>query len=311
MISSYAQLAAGLLENVTGVGLLDGKLRLLGQSGKVDGKALATQVQCSMRSGELRDGPAYLSEGPAPGVTAIPLKQADGTLLGVFCVQQAEPGVARTPTRTAEALARRLKPVLDCLHRELAAASRKPAKVQVLTERTAELEWLFSITGKLKGAADEKRVIEELLRAAAERLNSALAVLCVPEKRICVEYGSDPSQLAALRGVWEGTRKHLTTWAQRQAATGREWQPPAVGAEGQRSGGRCKILSVPIARDSGRVIAIPGILQPTRGREFRTSPGVSRTSSRPAGRGPRRRAVRSDDGPLHSRRAGADVRSDS
>ena len=78
-------------------------------------------------------------------------------------------------------------------------AERQPEKMQVLTERTAELEWLFSITGKLKGAADEKRVIEELLRAAAERLNCAFAVLCVPEKRICVEHGLDPSQLFAWR----------------------------------------------------------------------------------------------------------------
>jgi hypothetical protein len=213
VIASYAQLAADLLENVTGIGLLDGKLRLLGRSGSLDGKALATQVRRSMRSGELRHGPAYLTQGSAAGVTVIPLEQTDGTLRGVFCIQQAEPGVPRTPTRTPEALARRLKPVLDCLHRELAAARREPARAQVLTERTAELEWLFSITGKLKGAADEKRVIEELLHAAAERLNSAFAVLCVPEKRICVEYGRDPTQLAALRGVWEQTRKHLTTSA--------------------------------------------------------------------------------------------------
>jgi hypothetical protein len=35
-------------------------LRLLGSSGSLDGKALATQVRRSMRSGELHHGPAYL-----------------------------------------------------------------------------------------------------------------------------------------------------------------------------------------------------------------------------------------------------------
>jgi diguanylate cyclase (GGDEF)-like protein len=269
LIASYAQLAADLLENVVGIGLLDGQLRLLGRSGSLDGKALTTQVRRSMRSGELQHGPAYLSQGPARCVTAIPLEQTDGTLLGVFCVQQAEPGVARTPTRTAAALARRLKPVLDCLHRELAAARREPAKVQVLTERTAELEWLFGITGKLKGAADEKRVIEELLHAAAERLNSAFAVLCVPEKRICVEHGFDPAQLTALRGVWERTRKHLTTWAQRQqrplVVNGK---PPAAHTEGRHAGRRCKILSVPIVRDTGRVIGVLAFLNPPEAADF-------------------------------------------
>jgi diguanylate cyclase (GGDEF)-like protein len=269
LIASYAQLAADLLENVTGTGLLDGKLRLLGRSGSLDGKALATQVRRSMRSGELRHDPAYLTPGPAAGVTVIPLEQTDGTLLGVFCIQQAESDVPRTPTRTAEALARRLKPVLDCLHRELAAARREPVKAQVLTERTAELEWLFSITGRLKGAADEKRVIEELLHAATERLNCAFAVLCVPEKRICVEYGRDPTQLAALRGVWEQTRKHLTTWAQRrQRPLVVNGKPPAAGAEGGHAGVRCKILSVPIVRDTDRVIGVLTFLNPPEAADF-------------------------------------------
>ena len=269
LIASYAQLAADLLGNVTGIVLLDGKLRLLGQSGSLDGKALAAQVRRSMRSGALRRDPAYLTQGSAAGVTVIPLEQTDGTLLGVFCVRQAEPGVPRTPARTAAALARRLKPVLDCLHRELAAARREPAKAQVLTERTAELEWLFSITGKLKGAADEKRVIEELLHAATERLNSAFAVLYVPEKRICVEHGFDPAQLAALRDVWERTRKHLTTWAQRrQRPLVVNGKPPAAGAEGGHAGRRCKILSVPIVRDTGRVIGVLAFINPPEAADF-------------------------------------------
>jgi GGDEF domain-containing protein len=64
----------------------------------------------------------------------------------------------------------------------LAATRPETVKVRVLTERTAELEWLFELTGKLKGCTDERHVVEELLRAANERLNSGLTVLCVPEK---------------------------------------------------------------------------------------------------------------------------------
>ena len=221
LVASYAQLAEDLLDNVTGVCLLDGKLRSLGQTGNLDAKFVASQLQASLCSGELRHGPAYIAQGSSACVTAIPLEQTDGAPLGVFCVQQPAPGAPQQSARHADATARRLKPVIDCLHRELAAARREPAKVRVLTERTAELEWLFRVTGGLKGAADERRVIEELLHAAAERLSQNGR--CSASRKSAFAWRSDAVLRNRKRCVLFGSRRGNTSRPGCNGSSVRSW----------------------------------------------------------------------------------------
>jgi diguanylate cyclase (GGDEF)-like protein len=250
LFESYVQLTEGLLEHVTGVCLLDGQLRSQGEHGGLTAAAITPALRSMAKPGQTRQAPRCLEHSPRLRTSLIPLEQTDGVLLGFFCVQQSADD--SNAFAGAEATARRLKPVLDCLHRELAAAQPLHSKVRVLTEQTAELEWLFDITGKLSGNREDQGVIAELLRAACGRLDSLLVVLHVPEKQLSVKFSPPGVAAAALEEVWQQTSKHLLTWAERQH------RPLVINGGGGQvpARRRPKIMSVPLLRDSGRTIGI-------------------------------------------------------
>jgi diguanylate cyclase (GGDEF)-like protein len=97
---------------------------------------------------------------------------------------------------------------------------------------------------------DDKRILEELLAEATIRLNSALGVLHVPDKRLTVRCENDKTASASLLEAWNQTREHLMTWVQRQ---NRALVVNGAGRQGKNIH-RCKVLCVPVARDNGRVI---------------------------------------------------------
>lgn len=196
-----------------------------------------------------------------PQVIAFPVEQPDGQLLGAFCIA--------LPRSSAGECELRLRPLLDVVRRELAAAEPDNQRLNTLTERSAELEWLFNLTSGLKGASDDRRVLEELLRAAAERVQAAYGLLAVPERRVRVEF--NPSDSRLLRETCAHTEKHLITWAQRQnrplVINGRAAAERAAGAQAQAAA-RCKILSVPVVRETGEVIGALAFLNPPDSPDF-------------------------------------------
>jgi diguanylate cyclase (GGDEF)-like protein len=246
---SYVALANGLLADLTGICLLDGSLKPRGQHGELTGASIVKWVR-SLDWTESHD------LQPPAGIriayrwwTAIPLQQTDGSLLGVFCVSQRLAESATQPARVAADVALRLRPLLDCIHRELSTAVPARARLEVLTGRAAELEWLFNLTADLKGAVDDKRILEQLVAQATARLNSALGVLYVPDKRLTIRCEHDKEVAAALLEEWSQMQEHLITWVQRQR------RPMVVNGAG-RSGahrGRCKVLCVPMERNAGHV----------------------------------------------------------
>jgi diguanylate cyclase (GGDEF)-like protein len=269
LFDSYVQLTEGLLEDVTGVCLFDERLRCLGEQGGLKAPAVSAAIRIFIsktiiRKERLRHGAHSIEQTAELRVTIIPLSQTDGAVLGFFCVQQEPAKTVKSGGAYARATAQILKPVLDCLHRELAAARPLKARVRLLTERAAELEWLFDVTGKLNGQTEEKDAVAELLQAACERLGSSLAVLYVPEKQLCMKFGPDAAQMADLERVWLQTSKHLLTWADRQ---NRPLVIHGGGAQAQMQH-RCKILSVPVPRDSGRSIGVLAFFRPDEAPDF-------------------------------------------
>jgi diguanylate cyclase (GGDEF)-like protein len=250
LFPSYVALANGLVGDLTGICLLNGALKSRGQHGGLTGEAIIKWIR-SLGWTELAEvPPTACARGSSLWWTAIPLLQSEGSLLGVFCVSQEVSTPPTQPSRFAANLAVRLKPLLDCIHRDLAAAIPARARAQTLTERSAELEWLFKVTSNLKGSVDDKRVLEELLREATSRLDSGLGVLHVPDKRLTVVYENDKSASIPLREAWSQTREHLMTWVQRQS------RPLVVNSVGRAGTGlsQCKVLCVPVIRESDRVI---------------------------------------------------------
>ncbi|HYL71756.1 MAG TPA: bifunctional diguanylate cyclase/phosphodiesterase, partial [Candidatus Dormibacteraeota bacterium] len=196
-------------------------------------------------------------------LTALALEEAHGELLAVLCVMQSPEDAEPPSARYARSVLLRLKPCLECLQRELANAPSEGSKLHTLTERTAELEWLFQVTSRLNGATGDHNVAEELLAAATERLHSALGVLYIPEKNLCLD-AAPGARAQELRGAWEQIRPHLTTWTQRQR------RPLVINTAGRAAAkfAPCKVLAVPIVRESGRVIGLMAFLNPPQAANY-------------------------------------------
>ena len=264
IFASYLALAQGLVADLTDICLLDGQLQAGGQQGELTAEPVTKWLLSLGWSDAQTREPAARAHGPRSWWVAIPLEQTDGTLLGVFCVSQPQSQPPTQPSRFAAALGVRLKPLLDCIHRDLAAAVPLRSQVQMLTERTAELEWLFKVTGHLKGAVDDRRMIAELLEAAADRLHSALGILLIPEKHLTLRHEARKDLSPGLLGAWSKTRQHLLTWVQRQ---NRPLVVNGVGRQGKNLP-RCKVLCVPVAQDSGRVIGILAFYNPPEAPDY-------------------------------------------
>ena len=250
---SYVALANGLVADLTGICLLDSSLVPRGQYGELTGIPVAKWVR-SLDWTESHDVQA--AAGMRVGYrwwSAIPLQQSDGTLLGVFCVSQRLAESATQPSRVAADVALRLRPLLDCIHRELSTTVPARARLEVLTGRAAELEWLFNLTANLKGAVDEKRILEQLVAAGD------LAAQQRPRRSVCARETPDDQMRArqgrrgaAPRGVDAnaGTSHHLGSTT--AASDGGEWRRPRRGAT--LAGARCCACrwSAMGARSAGR-----------------------------------------------------------
>jgi GGDEF domain-containing protein len=246
IFDAYVALAKSLVPTLSTIRVYDGQLRLWGGSKEISGEQTDSWVQSlDWRKSRTRS-PANWQQADGLWI-ALPLEASDGVLLGVFC--------ACLP-HSDGSTGRQLKPLLDCIHRDLASARPVGAKVRTLTERAAELEWLFEITSGLKQSTDDRRIIEGLLIAATQRLSSALGVLHLPEKRLTLTHTPDASRAAPLLQAWENTAPHLMTWAQRQN------KPLVVNQARPGQSTPCKVMSIPIIRENGRVLGVMAFYNP-------------------------------------------------
>jgi diguanylate cyclase (GGDEF)-like protein len=263
LLTSYAQLAKGLIGKSTGICLFDDRLQPRGFTPGLDSAWIGRWVKTLPWKDAAERAAVAVSPSAGQWLTAIPLQHSDGTLLGVFCIQE---GRQAAPDRTAQYagdIQRTLKPLMDCVQRELAAAAPAKSRIQTLTERTDELEWLFGITSRLKASLDEKDALHQLLVVAAQRLQSELAVIYIPGKKFCLEHMRSPAQGAPLLAAWQRTKSQLLTWVQRHT------RPLNMGDGAGKAGKlRCKILGVPVVRDTGRVIGVLAFFNPVSVPDF-------------------------------------------
>lgn len=261
LFSSYTQLTETLCVGVVGTCLLDGELKVRASVGPVDGPQISDWLTTlGWKKKEQRE-PASSTPFAGLWLIAIPVQQSDGELLGVWCMLQRPRDPDTSSTRRQRGAMQRLKPVLDSLHRELSAAAPRRARTQTLTERTAELEWLFKVTSAVRTSSNDQKVLDGILDAATERVGAALGLLIIPDKRVrleCVRLAAD-----ALQKIGRQTEQHLMTWATRQ-------QRPLVvnGGPAARAASNCKIMSVPIVRETGRVLGAMAFFNPPHASDF-------------------------------------------
>ena len=262
IFSSYEGLAISLMPELLGISVCDAKLNSWGQSGDLRGENRSKWLRSVGPRAATDHSPRSIDADNGARWTAIPIADSDGALLGIFCISI--PGAVQPEARRAARVAAQLKPLLDCVHRDLAAARPASGRVKALTERTTELEWLFQITSDLHGATDDEKIIERLLEASTERLGSALGVLCVPDKRLTLIAKPDTALAPMLLQAWTQTQPHLMAWAQRQN------QPLVINRAGAAENGRvpCKVMCVPMVRESGRVIGVLAFYNPPNAEDY-------------------------------------------
>jgi diguanylate cyclase (GGDEF)-like protein len=261
LFGSYADLADGLLDGLTGSCLFDAKLNCIGSAAGIDSAGVETWLRgLGWVNKTLRSTTARVFV-PHTQVVAVPVQSTDGKLLGAFCVQL---GLREGASESAEKVAVRLKPLIASLHRELNTRTARSPKEQTLTERTEELEWLFEVVQRVNGAPDECSVIADLLAAATDRLDSAMGVIEIGEKRISLEHVRHPQHATAMRNVLSAVRPHLLSWAQRKR------EPLVANQAGSKSSNfpACKLLSVPLTLQNGRAIGMLTFFRPQSGASF-------------------------------------------
>ena len=265
LLASYAALGQTLMPSLGALCLFDGALAHWESTPGADAHTAAKIFKAPQwHTPGTPYVPVAATTRSGTVTVAIPMLRSSGRLLAVLCAQFPPEAAAQLGERPAATVVARLKPALDCLHREL-ASRRRNARSTALAERTAELEWLFEFSTESKGPGNEQRMLERLLAAATKRLESQFAALLIPDKRIAMEHLADPSA-APLREVLTQMQAHLLTWAHR-----RERPLISNGMANPRSDIKpCKLISVPVMSKSGRVIGILVFLNPDTAADFRS-----------------------------------------
>jgi diguanylate cyclase (GGDEF)-like protein len=265
LLASYSALGQTLMPGLAALCLFDDTLALWEETPGADTHT-ATKIF---------KAPQWHTEGapfvPVAATTragaltvAIPMLRSSGRLLAVLCAQFPASEAEQLGDRPAATVVARLKPALDCLHRELATRRVRNARSTALAERTAELEWLFEFSTESKGPGNEQRMLERLLAGAASRLQCQFAALLIPDKRIAMEHVVDPAA-DSLREVLAQMQAHLLTWAHRRTR-------PLIsnGVTNPGAGIKpCKLISVPVESKSGRIIGVLVFLNPATAPDFR------------------------------------------
>lgn len=86
------------------------------------------------------------------------------------------------------------------------------AKSRQAQDQTEELEWLFELSNELKGASADHRVLEQLVAAAAARLDSGVGLLLLPEDHVQIQLELPTASSQALIDACAQTQDHLLKW---------------------------------------------------------------------------------------------------
>jgi diguanylate cyclase (GGDEF)-like protein len=266
LLASYFALGQSLMPGLAALCLFDDSLALWEETPGADSHTAAKVFKAPQWHAEGAPYVPVAATTRAGALTiAIPMLRSSGRLLAVLCAQFPTAETAQLGDRPAATVAARLKPALDCLHRELATRRARSARTAALAERTAELEWLFEFSTESKGPGSEQRMLERLLAGAASRLQCQFATLMIPDKRISMEHPVDASA-APMREVLAQMQAHLLTWAHRRAR-------PLIsnGVTNPGAGIKpCKLISVPVESKSGRIIGVLVFLNPATAPDFRS-----------------------------------------
>jgi diguanylate cyclase (GGDEF)-like protein len=261
--ASYVQIAKSLLPSIDGICLFGPSLEVLGATRALATEAIAGWYK-ALRENQPDAATLCAALSSSEWVTSMRLEQTDGRELGVLCITEKLADPPTQPSRHGQRVHGALKPLLECVHRDLQAAYPKEPRLRAMTQRSEQLEWLFKLTNSLGDSSDDARLIEKLLEAATQRLQAGFGALFVPDKRLSIERCIDSPSLALFNDAWNQARQPVLAWVQRQH------RPLMVNRspKSKLAGPTCKLLAVPVVRENGFIIGVLAFLKPPDGTDF-------------------------------------------
>lgn len=257
VFSAYVGWARALLGQLEGICLLDGALSVLDSWGTLQG----AQCAARMRAHGWLSGAALT---PCREISAaalqvlLPLVSAEGTLLGAVALSCPCECLEEAPD-----LPGTLTPLLGCLGRQLEEDRARQTAMQLLTERSADLQWLLELPGGEPQGHAERSCLQALLAAASRRMRSALGVLYLPENRFCLLQSGAAIPDEECAELWQRSRVQMSAWVRQKR------RPLVLNGRGEAAAPRSKILLAPVVADSAAVLGVLAFFRRPDAADFR------------------------------------------
>ena len=254
---AYVGWARSILGELQGICLLDGALGVLEAWGSLQGEPCAARMR---DLGWLSGGPLEPFREVTAGVLQVrlPLLSAAGELLGVVALARPCASLEEAPD-----LAAALQPLLGCLCRQLEEDRAHHMAMQLLTERTADLQWLLELPGPAQQAPGGRSCLHALLAAATARMRCALGVLYLPENHFSLLQSGAVVPDEECADLWQRSRVQMSAWVRQKR------RPLVLNGRGGSAAPRCKILLAPIVADAGPVLGVLAFFRPSEASDFR------------------------------------------
>ena len=254
---AYVGWARSIARELQGICLLDGSLEVLEVWGTLKDEPCAARVR---ESGWLSGGSLEPIRDVTAGVLRVllPLASAEGELLGTLALASTCGCLEEAPDFAAA-----LQPLLVCLCRHLEADRARQTAMQLLTERTADLQWLLELPGPAQQAPGGRSCLHALLAAATARMRCALGVLYLPENHFSLLQSGAAIPDEECAELWQRSRVQMTAWVRQKR------RPLVLNGRSGTVVPRCKILLAPIVADSGPVLGVLAFFRPSEASDFR------------------------------------------
>jgi hypothetical protein len=260
--ASYLALFAKLVPGITGICVLDARLRISAAAGSL---LTAHPLRRALRDRVAKNGACLnaaldLTLEDGSQLLVLPLPSDEGAWQASVAVAL-DSETSLIPDRAALVLA----PALSCLAREW-SGQVAPLKGLPDAARTTELEWLFDVTTNISRRSGEGELLERLLSAATVRLCSTLGALLLPDKQLAfTHWAGDP--VPTVQQAFDQMRPHLLTWAQRRA---RVLMANVTSTPRRHAVTPAKFLCAPVLSHSGRVIGALAFFNDLQGHDYRS-----------------------------------------
>ena len=192
------------------------------------------------------------------------LRDAGGTLVGaagVVCRESSK----RTEARPFTLVQGLLRPVLECLQRELGAQHSIGELQRDLMVRDGDLELLLGATQDETTSGGSAENFAQLVQSCVGHLGCSVGALVIPDRNIAVCRTGEGTPPKAGADVLTQTHRQLLAWVQQQRKTLTANDPSRAGPIGRVP---YKLLCCPVMQGAQRVLGMLVLFKPPASPDF-------------------------------------------